>query len=80
MRKFFLFLFVLFLLTYHPITQLPNHPVTCLYAVENLNLTETKLATIPEDYPQVNNITFRRKGDDRRKGREKGTLLFKMTG
>jgi len=67
-RKFFLFLFV-FLITHSPnhlITESPTYPITYLYAVENLNLTETKLTTIPEDYfspaGEVSKIVFSANG------------------
>ena len=59
MKKFFLL--VLFLLTYYPITKSPNNLITCLYAIENLNITETKLATIPEN-SQFDNIVFSANG------------------
>lgn len=51
-RKFFLFSFVFVL------TLSPYHLITPLYAVENLNLTETRLAVIPKDYDKWGLITF----------------------
>jgi len=65
MKKFFLFLFVLLVSTYQPINL----------STYELNLTETKLATIPLDYQEVSNIVFSANGKQvaykvRREGKE----------
>jgi len=52
MKNFFLFLFVLLVSTYQPINL----------STYELNLTETKLATIPLDYQEVSNIVFSANG------------------
>jgi len=79
LTKFFLFLsvFVLAISPIHPLTNSPSH---YLYAVENLNLTETKLAVIPEDYGDARNIVFSANGQKVSYVARKGEKEFVVIG